>query len=255
MGYSTIESNSTISSPSTNHVVVATNEVDSTQNVNDEEAEPPEEGTTKIGTTTRMLDNVMSGVEFITEGSFDASYQGPQFNCPAFSYMNPKIRCTRSPNGIGLFAIRPIQKDDLLLGWAGKVVHVDEVKAMHESERTYILQIDEQLFQVPFWKGYNEPADFVNHSCNPNAGFGNSPIALVAMRDIEPGQEILFDYAMCECVEGLKGNEFDCSCGSEDCRGAFTGSDWKNPKLWEKYGKYFSPYLRKKIKALKKLQQ
>jgi len=123
-----------------------------------------------------------------------------------------------------------------------------------KSERTYILQIDEQLFQVPFWKGYNEPADFVNHSCDPNAGFGDSPIALVAMRDISIGEEITFDYAMCESVEGLKGNEFECSCDTPDCRGAFTGADWKNPKLWLKYGSYFSPHIRKKIKKLKKEQ-
>jgi hypothetical protein len=55
---------------------------------------------------------------------------------------------------------------------AGKVVHLNDVLAMDPSERLYILQIDEELFQVPFWPGYNEPADFINHSCDPNAGFG-----------------------------------------------------------------------------------
>jgi len=228
----------------------------------DEEAEPPESGNISRPNNSIITENDAfnsidppSGVEIISKPTFEATYQGPQFNCPAFSYVNPKIRCTRSPNGCGLFAIRKINQDELLLGWAGKVVHVSEIKEMNESERTYILQIDEELFQVPFWKGYNEPADFVNHSCNPNAGFGHSGIVLVAMRDIEPGEEITFDYAMCECVEGLKGNEFECCCTTPHCRGAFTGSDWKSPKLWARYGNYFSPYLRKKIKALKKQRQ
>eukprot|EP01114_Cavostelium_apophysatum_P014069 TRINITY_DN3550_c0_g1_i1.p1 TRINITY_DN3550_c0_g1~~TRINITY_DN3550_c0_g1_i1.p1 ORF type:complete len:247 (-),score=16.60 TRINITY_DN3550_c0_g1_i1:5-745(-) len=175
-----------------------------------------------------------------------------QFDSPPLSHINPKVRCMRSPHGAGLFAIRPICKDELLVGWAGKVVHVTEIIAMEESERTYILQIDEELFQVPPWEDYNEAADFVNHSCQPNAGFGTSSVSLVAMRDIEIGEEITFDYAMAECCEGLKGNEFECRCATPSCRGAFTGGDWKNPILWEKYQKYFSPYLRKKIKALKR---
>jgi len=177
------------------------------------------------------------------------------FNCPAFSYLNPKVQCRRGRTGSGLYAVQPLKKNELILGWAGKVVHVTDVIAMDESERTYILQIDEELFQVPFWKGYNEPADFVNHSCNPNAGFRNSPIVLGAMRDIAVGEQISFDYSMCECVNGLKGNEFECQCGTQYCRGKFTGADWQDPKLWERYGRYFSPYLLTKIDALRKEQQ
>jgi len=191
-------------------------------------------------------------LEILTEPLFGALYEGPVFTAPAFSHMNPKIQCRKSKEGTGLFAIRNVKKDELLVGWAGKVVHATDILRMDESERTYILQIDEELFQVPFWKGYNEPADFVNHSCEPNAGFGNSPISLVAMRNIKRGEEILFDYAMCESIDGLKGNEFECTCGATACRGKFTGGDWKNPALWHKYGKYFSPYLRAKIKKLKK---
>ncbi len=71
---------------------------------------------------------------------------------------------------------------------------------MDEKDRVYILQIDEELFQIPFWKGYNEPADFVNHSCEPNAGFKNSPISLVAMRNIKRGEEV-FHISICLYLE------------------------------------------------------
>jgi SET domain-containing protein len=173
----------------------------------------------------------------------------PQFSSPpSFSYVNPKVVLNRSSTGRGLFASVALYKDEVLISWSGKIVHLNEVLRMKESERTYILQIDEELFQVPPWKGYNEPADFTNHSCDPNAGFKYSPITLVAMRDIAPGEEVTFDYSMCECVNGLKGNEFVCSCGSPHCRGMFTGNDWKIPDLWNRYGDYFSPYLRDKIK-------
>ena len=36
---------------------------------------------------------------------------------------------------------------------------------------------------------------FVNHSCAPNMGF-NGQVVLVAMRDVEPGEELTFDWAM-----------------------------------------------------------
>jgi len=174
------------------------------------------------------------------------------FSNPAFSYVSPKLALRRNRYGVAQHAKEKILKDEVLIGWSGRVVHVSEVLAMPETERTYILQIDEELFQVPFWAGYNEPADFTNHCCDPNAGFGNSPVTLVAMRDIMPNEEIRFDYAMSECIEHLPGNcDWDCLCGSAKCRGQFRGTDWKLPELWERYGNYFSPYLRKKIAQLK----
>jgi hypothetical protein len=36
------------------------------------------------------------------------------------------------------------------------------------------------------------------------------------------------------------------------CRGRVTGEDWRNPELWERYAGHFSPYLERRIKALKR---
>ena len=69
------------------------------------------------------------------------------------------------------------------------------------------------------------------------------------MRDIEAGEEICLDYAMCD---GSNYDEFDCQCGSPNCHGRVTGEDRKRPELWERYGGYFSPYLQRRIAALKK---
>ena len=69
------------------------------------------------------------------------------------------------------------------------------------------------------------------------------------MRDIRPGEEICLDYAMCD---GSNYDEFDCSCGSPDCRHRVTGEDWKRPELWKRYEGYFSPYLQRRITALKR---
>jgi hypothetical protein len=74
-------------------------------------------------------------------------------------------------------------------------------------------------------------------------------IGLIAIRDIEVGEEVCLDYAMCD---GSDYDEFECSCGAPNCRGRITGEDWKRPELWERYDGYFSPYLQRRIAQLKK---
>jgi hypothetical protein len=108
-----------------------------------------------------------------------------------------------------------------------------------------ILQIEEGFYlETP---STLEPADCFNHSCDPNLGF-TGQIGLRAIRDIEPGEELTFDYAMCD---GSPYDEFDCYCGGAHCRGRVTGEDWKRPELWVRYEGYFSPYLARRIEAVK----
>ena len=72
-------------------------------------------------------------------------------------------------------------------------------------------------------------------------------ISLVAMRDIAPGEEVCFDYAM---SDGSDYDEFDCACGASRCRGRIQGTDWMNPELIARYDGYFSPYLRRRIELM-----
>jgi len=50
------------------------------------------------------------------------------------------------------------------------------------------------------------------------------------MRDIIVGEEITFDYAMCETDERLW-EPMECLCGNTNCRGMITAHDWKNLEL------------------------
>jgi hypothetical protein len=164
-----------------------------------------------------------------------------------YSYMNPK--CAAAPleekGGWGVFAREPIQRGELISIWGGRIVRADELDPNMPNFTQRILQIEEGLYlETP---EPLEPTDCFNHSCEPNVGFSGQ-IGLVAMRDIEAGEEINFDYAMCD---GTSYDEFDCQCGSGNCRGRVTGSDWMRPELWEKYDGYFIPYLARRIEALR----
>jgi hypothetical protein len=69
-------------------------------------------------------------------------------------------------------------------------------------------------------------------------------IVLVAMREIAPGEEICFDYAM---TDSYPYDEFACRCGSTRCRKRVTAADWRRIDLQERYRGFFSPYLQKRI--------
>ena len=164
-----------------------------------------------------------------------------------FSYLSPKLE--NRPHAVkgdcGVFALQAIKEGELLSLWGGKILSADEIDHEMENFTQQVLQIEDRFYLMT---PAMEPSDCFNHSCDPNAGL-TGQIGLIAMRDIEAGEEICLDYAMCD---GSNYDEFDCSCGVPDCRGRVTGEDWKRPELWERYEGYFSPYLQRRIAALKK---
>lgn len=163
------------------------------------------------------------------------------------SYLNPKCDSGsfQGKGGCGVFAREPIKKGELIALWGGRVVAEDELDPHMPNFTQRILQIEEGFYlETP---ANLEPSDCFNHSCHPNIGFSGQ-IGLRAMREIEAGEELNFDYAMCD---GSPYDEFECYCGSEECREHVTGEDWKIPELWERYDGFFSPYLARRIEALK----
>ncbi len=166
---------------------------------------------------------------------------------PSASHLSPKCRVTGDPakGGHGITAASAIARGELICVWGGRVVDSDGLAALTDREREHTLQVEEGLYLTSL--APDEPPSYFNHSCDPNAGF-DGQIALVAMRDIAAGEEVTFDYAMCDSSPY---DEFACRCGSSHCRGRVTGSDWRNPDLWDRYHGYFSPYLQRRIGRLR----
>jgi hypothetical protein len=159
------------------------------------------------------------------------------------NYLSNKIemRSLANKGGFGVFATSPFEKDEVLMVWGGSVINSEELQRVSDYMRIHGLQIEEDLFQIPLTE--NDPAEMVNHSCDPNAGILGQ-ITLVAIRDIAAGEEICFDYAM---SDSNPYDEFNCLCGSPLCRGKVSGDDWKRPDLQQRYKGYFSAYLQRRI--------
>ncbi len=160
------------------------------------------------------------------------------------TWRSAKIAVTdKTLAGRGVVATADIARDEIVAIKAGHIVTRAEIDQVTAAAGDMALQIDDDFYLAP--RSADDVEDmsvFINHSCDPNVGF-RGQVVYVAMRDIAVGEELCHDYAM----ERSDGYALDCHCGSSLCRGKVSGDDWKLPELQQRYGDYFSIYIRNKI--------
>lgn len=151
-------------------------------------------------------------------------------------------RLITSKGGRALFAREKVRAGEVIVVWGGEIVTGAQLRSMGDDRLRLALQVEDDLYLLTTNEG---AADWVNHSCDPNAGL-DGQIVLVALRDIRAGEEITFDYATSDASPY---DEFECGCGSRTCRGHVTGDDWRLPQLQQRYAGHFSPYIQRRIDA------
>lgn len=158
-----------------------------------------------------------------------------------FSWLNTKLEVHETATcGKGVFAKSAIACGERLVFLGGVVMRATEECG------DYGVQVAEDLVLVS--PDAEDAGNFFNHSCDPNAGF-KGQIVLVAMRPIQPGEEITFDYAMClHPAPGVPRYEMQCQCSKPNCRKVITEDDWQIPDLQRRYDGYFQWYLQEKIR-------
>jgi len=168
-----------------------------------------------------------------------------QFNLTYFSHKTEK---RISPiQGRGLFAKADIEKGEVVVVKGGYVLTKSQRDQIGKELGPSEIQITEHLFIGPTSENEREGGMMhLNHSCEPNLGL-QGQIVFVALRDIEPNEEVTFDYAMTNDEE----YEMQCKCGAETCRGIITGTDWRKPEIQHKYDGYFSWFIQQRIAAVR----
>ncbi|MEK7176740.1 MAG: SET domain-containing methyltransferase [Patescibacteria group bacterium] len=115
--------------------------------------------------------------------------------------------------GKAVFAARNYKKDGVILMFKGPVVSKKDVPKDLFKHKDRFVQIGPNKFLGPS----NTTDDYINHSCDPNAGlaFYDFGILLVALRPIKKGEEITWDYSTT-----LHKNPWtmNCMCYSKHCR-------------------------------------
>jgi SET domain-containing protein len=164
------------------------------------------------------------------------------------SYIAAQVR-KGSPSGIhgrGLFAVDAIAAGDVVAVKGGHLVETASLLRLPERLQNSEIQIAEGLHLVALTDDEYEPVMlFINHCCEPNVGFAGN-VVLVAMRDVEAGEELTTDYALFDTAPG----SMECRCGSGSCRRTIRGGDWRMPELQAKYDGYFSWYVQRRIAAV-----
>jgi hypothetical protein len=73
---------------------------------------------------------------------------------------------------------------------------------------------------------------YINHSCDPNVFFDTSSMELVALKDLQPQDELVFFYPS---TEWKMTQSFHCYCGSPKCLGKIRGAAYLSPGLQSQY--------------------
>ena len=158
-------------------------------------------------------------------------------------WLTPKAQPGKSEiHRYGVFAKEIINKDEAINVFGGIAVPRSEIYEYRKIISHAGVQVSDDFFIVPASTKEIEEQGIFNHSCEPNVGF-NSSVTMVAIRDIEPGEELVMSYAFMESDF----EPFECRCGSAACKKVIDSNTWKDSEIQKKYGEYYSPYLKAKI--------
>ena len=163
-----------------------------------------------------------------------------------------KIAKRRSDiHGNGVIATAPIKKGEPIVEYKGKLITHDEADQQYHSDvssgHTFLFTLNEEW--IVDGNDQGNIARWINTGCDPNAiAFIHSEdkkkpdpkkdrVIIEALRNIETGEEIIYDYGFDFDVpltpELLKA--WECRCGSPKCTGSMLKKLGKDKK--EKKGK------------------
>ena len=103
-----------------------------------------------------------------------------------------RFRVGRSRTGLGVFATEPIRKNTYIVEYRGPLLTNAECDEIPDNR--YLFEVNAR------WtidgKSRKNVARYINHSCRPNSDtiIRDHRIRIKAMKNIEPGEEITYDY-------------------------------------------------------------
>jgi len=104
------------------------------------------------------------------------------------------FRIGRSITGLGMFATKPIKRGAYIATYRGRRVTTEEADRREARGARYMFILNKQ-WCIDGSPRYNV-VRYINHSCDPTATpvTRKGKIVIVALRRIEPGEEIGYDY-------------------------------------------------------------
>lgn len=141
----------------------------------------------------------------------------------------PSIIVRRSKiQGRGVFAGEPIPAGTRIVEYTGaRISHAEADQDSDDDDprrrhHTFFFAVDDEV--VIDGNVGGSAARYVNHSCDPNCEtvIARRRVYIHALRDIEPGEELLYDYWYVTDESYTLGDLkriYPCRCGAASCRG------------------------------------
>lgn len=208
----------------------------------------------------RTLYTECFGDASIVSGSSSSSSRQQLTNCSVGAGCGNRLlgqrktaKCKPAPEegrGWGLVALQKIYNRDLVVEYVGEVIdeqtkeqRLREWSKEHPNDTNFYIMALQTNWYIDARLVANT-ARFVNHSCDPNCILlpinvnGWSRCGIFALRDIEPGEFLSYDYHF----DTQQTDKFLCCCGALNCRGTMNrqklslsrdsqvGDDWEVAK-------------------------
>jgi SET domain-containing protein len=137
------------------------------------------------------------------------------------------IKVRRSKvHGQGVFALQRIRKGTRIIEYVGdRISHARANRRYDDHDEndnhTFLFAVDRNVV-IDATVGGND-SRFINHSCDPNceSNIENRRVFVDAIRTIEPGAELSYDYQIGRERDDPPNVDviYACRCGAKSCRG------------------------------------
>lgn len=135
-----------------------------------------------------------------------------------------------------LIAVQPIAAGTEIFLLVGRETRIATRYSVQVGPEMHLdsddLPTDEERVRDRYWM-------YLNHSCEPSAWIRG--LALIALRDIAPGDGVTFDY---NATEFSMAEPFECHCGTPSCVGQVAGYAQLDAAQRVRIAAYVSEYLR-----------
>jgi len=143
---------------------------------------------------------------------------------------------TSQINGKGLYTAEPIAKGE-------------HIAFINGEQKTKVIKSKRDAQSIPTWYGLTESEwidptgtvwAYFNHSCSPNTAIVGTK-KLIALKNIKKDTELTFDYSMTDGDIHWE-LEYQCNCGSKNCRERIHSIQRIPEKAFQKHMPYIPKY-------------
>lgn len=156
--------------------------------------------------------------------------------------LHPAIQIKDSPlGGKGLFTASLIKKGEVVWSLDTDEVQLthDQVERLSAHDRSLAFQFNDRYIIC------RDGSEYMNHSCDPNTWWA-SDTEFAARRDIQPGEEITYDYVTADVTPPWK-STWRCSCGSLLCRTYIANTDCLEKSFQERFADHLPSWVEEYI--------